>query len=52
MNYLNLYTQLRTGQIDFHAFMAEANALYEKAYLKGKADGLKEASEFIQQVAA
>lgn len=52
MTYLALYTKLRTGQMDFHQFMAEVNDLYEKAYLKGKSDGLKEAIEYVQQVAA
>lgn len=52
MTYLGLYTQVRTGQMDFHQFMAHLNDLYEKAYLKGKADGLKEADEYIQGVIA
>lgn len=48
MNYLDTYTKIRTGKLDFHEFMAHLNELYEKAYLKGKADGIEMAKEYIE----
>lgn len=49
MNYLGIYTKVRQGSVSFHKFMEDINDVYQKAYLKGKADGIQEVTGYLQR---
>jgi hypothetical protein len=50
MNYLDIYTKVRQGTVSFHKFMEDINDIYQKAYLKGNAEGIQEVTGYLQQV--
>ena len=48
VNYLKSYTDLRTGKMDFHEFMALINQVYEFGHQRGVLHGIEMCKKEIE----